>query len=322
MKPLLLIAAMLAMFACAGADETVTTHDEHPDVFVPGQEGRIDGSVWEDGLFNSPEAKTEFCTDYPDAWFCNEIGTAEQAWTSVEYHGLAEGVGETCYGPASPSNGDCLFPAKKKFRLIVQTTGCFVGQPPPDGPSTLLEQAMLDGVRNAALQWDNAGGIDVCVSGAPGCSGSAFMPVTIDCQYTDEPGGFAAGGLDGVVSTAVGNAPVGPHSGKDVDDFRTIAGGVININVPVIWDAVKACYPNPTESNVKSWVTYTGKHEFGHVLGFAHMGNATLMNPFRPSGCTPQSPIHTSFHDALSQYNPTSSGLTLNAGQLWAQSPL
>jgi hypothetical protein len=47
---------------------------QHAGIEVPGQEGRIDGSVWDDGLFNSPEAKAEFCSTYTggDAWFCDE----------------------------------------------------------------------------------------------------------------------------------------------------------------------------------------------------------------------------------------------------------
>lgn len=46
-----------------------------PDVFVPGQEGRIDGSVWDDGAFTSASAKAEFCAEHgalPEAWFCRD----------------------------------------------------------------------------------------------------------------------------------------------------------------------------------------------------------------------------------------------------------
>jgi hypothetical protein len=296
----------------------------NPDLIeVPGQERRADGSVWSDGLFNDPGVKQVFCGDHPDAWFCSEIGSAGQAWTSVEYYGLAKDVGDSCYGPTTINNGDCVFPAKRKFRLIVQTTGCFVGQAPPLGPSTLQEQAMLDGVRNAAMEWDSNGGIDVCISGVAGCGGSDYIDVVIDCNFQGDPDDYAAGGLTGLLSKKVNNAPVGPDSGQDTDDFYTLPGGVIGVNVPNVWDGVRSCYPNPTIGNIKSWMRFVGAHEFGHVAGFGHFDTPGLiMYPFRPPACSPPVFIGSALDDALQSYDPNSSGVTLLPGQLWAQDPL
>jgi hypothetical protein len=54
---------------CASAD---VCRLEGCDEVIPGQEGRIDGSVWEDGAFNDPAAKREFCATHQEAWFCAE----------------------------------------------------------------------------------------------------------------------------------------------------------------------------------------------------------------------------------------------------------
>jgi hypothetical protein len=53
----------------------------------PGQAGRIDGSVCDDGIFSSSDAKDAYCKNNREAWFCSEVGSIAQAWSSAEYHG-------------------------------------------------------------------------------------------------------------------------------------------------------------------------------------------------------------------------------------------
>src|SRR5262245_11796309 len=52
-KKILAVPCLLVL-ACHGVDDSATDgEDTYPDVPVPGQEGRIDGNVWADGVFNS-----------------------------------------------------------------------------------------------------------------------------------------------------------------------------------------------------------------------------------------------------------------------------
>jgi hypothetical protein len=315
------IPSIALLFACGGTNPDLFTE------YVPGQEGRIDGSVWVDGQFNSPEAKDAFCAENPDAWFCSELGTAEQAWTSYEYHGGTLLSSATCYGPGAASNADCAFPNKRKFRLIINHNDCFEGASPPNGPSTLQEQAMLDGFRNQAVSiWNGVGGITVCRSGAAGCSptDSSFMNVYINCEV--EPGqaagdSYALGGLIGTVSTPVGNAPVGPHSGKDVDDLKVSDLGHITVVPANIWPALVTCYgTDATANEIASWSQWTTAHEFGHVLGFSHFNSTSignLMYPFRPGACNAGPNIGIQLSDAINAFNPSSSGgVTITNGGL------
>lgn len=317
----------LALLACgAPADvEWVDGRPLNPELIdVPGQERRIDSSVWQDGIFETTQDKLDTCTEHPQAWFCSDLGTSKQPWTSVEYHGMAINTGQGCYGPSSLNNGDCLFPNKRAFRLIINTVGCFTSLPPPAGPSTLQEQQILEAFRDAALAWHGHGGIDVCAHGASGCTSTGRMNVYFNC---DVPSGtpadaYAQGGLVGVVSTPVGNAPVGTHSGKDVDDFKLSDLGHVAILIQNVWDAIVACYGAPTLQEIRDWSRYLGVHETGHVLALSHFDNSTIMNPYRPNQCTPSTAIHSSFDNALSAFSLTSSGVNLQAGQLWAQNPL
>jgi hypothetical protein len=81
MRPfLVLFGAALACGGEARSSDGGCGAIQAPDIYVPGQEGRIDGSVWDDGIFATPEAKAEFCAehgDLPEAWFCRG---ARQEW--------------------------------------------------------------------------------------------------------------------------------------------------------------------------------------------------------------------------------------------------
>ncbi len=318
-----IIAFALLALACGAPSEDregTTWVDGMPDdpdsIDVPGQEGRADGSVWADGMFNAPEAKETFCAENPEAWFCSEIGTSEQAWTSAEYHGLAAGYG-ACYGPAQPAQGDCIFPRNRKFQVISNNIDCFAGAAPPAGPSTLQEQAIIDGFVNAAVSWHGTGGITVCKAGVGNCGvpQSDYVNVYINCEEVIPfNGAYAQGGLIGVVSTPVSNAPVGPHSNKDLDDFQLSDLGHIGINVQRIWDrGIKPCWTNPTATQIRGFTDWTGRHEMGHVLAFSHFGNTgTLMYAFRPGACLPTSLADQKYIDALNGFSPTGGSVTVN----------
>lgn len=268
---------------------------------------RIDGSVWDDGLFPSDDHKAAFCSEHwdnPDAWFCaDDVGAARQAWVSSEYHGKALDGGTACYGPGvAQGTGDCAFPAKKKFRLHITDTGCNESQ----NVSLLAEEAMLSGLRLGAMEWDNNGGIDVSLTG----SGSSYLNVYIDCD-NGWPGSLATGELS-QYTTVVANAPVGPHSGVDQDDLKTGAYGAIHLRSDEAWDYVTDMYgPAPTVGQIKSAMRYVGAHEMGHVLAFGHfMASGNLMGPFAPS--LPTSVIiDPTFDEALSTFDPSGGSVTV-----------
>lgn len=313
------------------------------DIPVPGQEGRIDGSVWADGIFNDPLARDHFCGewgDLPEAWFCRDIGSLEQGWISSEYHGISKQGGGTCYGAtATAGSGDCYFPEMKHFRIIMSSAGCYVGQAPPNGPSLLQENAILFGIQEGVLQWNNLGG-SACGAGSVGgtCTPTAvvlngtpgtdwYAPLTIDCQNTD-PGAYAQGGLQGNPSVRVGNLPVGPNSGKDQDDAIVLHDGILNVNIPQIWtDAKAACGggSNITELNLRKFTWAIGVHEGGHVLGFRHFNAnnmaANVMYPTRsPNVCQQNYTIPQAFKDALGAFDTvaTPGPYVINTGlQTW-----
>lgn len=334
------IALLALLCACSG-----TPTEEQPpssvwytvtpewarDIPVPGQEGRIDGSVWNDGLFRTEEARQQFCGEYGDmeeAWFCSELGTAEQAWRSVEYHGITfGGPGSTCYGPgATNGSGDCIFPEMKHIRIVQQLTNCFEGAAPPNGPSLLQEQAIILGVVEGILQWNNVGnaygnsGARVVVDGTPGTEWYAPLYLTCKGKIID-PSAYAVGGI---VSNAgdprVANLPLGPHSGKDQDDARVGKKLVLDINVPMIWQhAVDACPGDATSitgENLRKFVWPIGVHEAGHTLGFGHflwggdMANQ-VMYPWRsPSVCAQGWFIEDKFHRAVGYLETAAAGGT------------
>jgi hypothetical protein len=217
------------------------------DIPVPGQEGRIDGSVWNDGLFRTEEARQEFCDEWkdtPEAWFCSEVGQLEQAWKSSEHHGMATD-GSTCYGPSSGSGtNDCIFPEMKHIRIIMTGTACYDGPTFPDGPTLLQEDAILFGIKEGVLAWDNLGAgsgtaSDIVANGTPGTDW--YSPLKITCN-NDDPNSLAVGGLKGNVKKRVDNMPVGPTSGKDPDDAYVIKDLWIDVNIALIWETAKyAC---------------------------------------------------------------------------------
>jgi len=121
------ICALFIVTGCGGlaADGPKSDSDERycpPGADMdPGQSDRIDGSVCNDGVFNTPEDKQRYCESHPEAWFCADVGQTAEAWTSAEYHGN-DAVSSVCYGPGS-SNGDCIFPQQKQYRVKVTTDG-------------------------------------------------------------------------------------------------------------------------------------------------------------------------------------------------------
>lgn len=316
----ILFALMVALsFGCGGEDDELGTfgggeaedlrfHEDTSGIYVPGQEGRIDGSVWQDGMFNSQEAKDEFCSgEHGDAWFCRQ--DVEKAWRSSEYHGLAQGTnGGTCYGSLSAANGDCRFPAFKQARVKFNagTAGC--GVPVPSA-----NDAILIGTRTGMNLWDGIGGVDIVTDGAPGTS--SYMPVDIDCLLSGN--NLALGGLSGVVDVRVGNAPVGPHSGKDVDDLAVINHGSMSVNLAKNKSECKlACnsgLSDCTNAQLQAYTKALGAHEMGHILGFNHFDGggslaSNVMYPFRDSTCSFTPTIPSQLQTAIGLFN-SSSGL-------------
>lgn len=292
--------------------------DPHPEIVVPGQEGRIDGSVWGDGQFNSPEAKRDFCASYTgdDAWFCDD-GLADKAnWRSVEFHGLAVGTnGGTCYGPRQKALGgnDCFFPAKKNVEIAV-------------GFCSGAKQAVADGMLAGMLSWDGKGSIDVVRAGnVP--PGQTYLPLVMTCTLTG--GALGVGGLSGSVVKMIDDAPTGPFSGNNLDDFSTVSAGVMNVNDALNKSECKRLCnggsADCTAAQLGSFASYVGTHEMGHVLGFAHFDVAgspgTIMNAFRPDLCTPSRTIGVQYGTALTNYEPGTTSPLVGSASLEALTP-
>lgn len=303
--PLLIIP--LALVGCPGEDQDVTY------ITFPGQENRIDGHVMFDGMFNDPTGKVAFCDENPDVWFCSNIGTSQQTFTTSEYYGLAQGY-QTCYGPSSATNADCIFPSSLNFRIIEATDTCFNNI--PGGPNVLQERAIIDGVKEGMKVWDGkAGKVDVVNNGTPGTSG--HIPTTVDCSYTGN--GLAQSGFTGTGVKVENNAPIGPTSGKDVDDFITASQGFISLDILEVWQSVKAnCGSTPTLQQTQNWAKYLGAHEMGHVVGFSHFDDQSntptnLMYPFMPNACniSTTGTIKIHFISALTHYVPSAGGTTI-----------
>jgi hypothetical protein len=309
-----------AMFACSGTDTTqVWTEDSrnfevHPDIFVPGQEGRIDGSPWDDGLFKSPEAKEEFCDQYGDleeAWFCSDLGQTAQGFTTVLFHGILSGS-DTCYGQNKKNDGtqNCLFPDKKQFKVKINTSSCFQGSPPPTGPSTLEEQSYLDAYKAGVKFW-NGKGVTVVDDGASGSSN--YRLIEIKCGVP-EGNAVAEAGLVGV-GTNRGALPL-KLGNRDPRSAVVVNGTDYTVSVQRTYNlGVQKCGTGDGSMNLRiATAKYAGIHEAGHIFGFAHFGAAgddNIMDPFITS-CAPPQKIHASFVDALNKFDPNNAGVTVS----------
>lgn len=296
------------------------------DIPVPGQEGRVDGSVWNDGMFQTEKARQEFCAEWkdtPEAWFCSEVGQLEHSWKSSEYHGVNAITGDNdgaCYGPNSVAgSGDCIFPEMKHVRIITTSIDCYQGDPPPDGPSLLQEQAILFGIAEGILMWDNVGGnvgtpTDIVMDGTPGTEW--YAPLKITCRVPDA-GVYAVGGLSGQGKKRVNNLPVGPHSGKDLDQAYVIKEMWVDVNVNLIWQDAKNVCPSGQDVStldLRKFSWSIGIHEGGHDFGFAHFlsgGNMSnnVMYPWRNSRTCLQSwNILTDYKEAMGYLDTPSAG--------------
>lgn len=296
---------LASLLACSGS---VTETD------IPGQEGRIDGSVDQDGAFNNSTAKTEYCATHDDE-FCSELDSLEQPWTSAEYHGKEQGGVGTCYGPDSVGNA-CIFPAQKKFRVKETTAGCFTGAAPPAGPSTLQEQNMLDAMRNGVKAWNGAGGLIVVDDGSPGSSG--YQLITVSCGACSIAGCLAEGGSGPeVLSAKISDLPVGPH-GEDQGAAYLYKVTFTTMNTANMWaDIVNKCSSGGiTNGEIVARTTAIGMHEAGHVFGFGHFNAGSLgtniMYPYSPDTCSPSVSIQQVFKDALTAFNPTGGSATIS----------
>lgn len=303
---------LLAITACSSSDD-----------YMPGQEGRVDGSVWEDGQFNSPEAKQQYCDQDPDAWFCSDIGTNEQAWVSHQYHGLLQGSpAGTCFGPNSNNNRNCRFPKLKQMRLLTSNncTGHFSGQ---GQPSLLQIQLMYDSIVQGARDWDGKGA-EVQVEMNGGATPSWYMPVTISCGTTTNPGSLAEGGLVGSPFVShVSNMPTAPN-GRDAKSAQVADAGIMTINAQVVWDQIKAvCGDNPSNAGIAAVSKWVGTHEMGHIFGFQHFnGVGVIMRAHIPNSCSPERLIAAQFASALGAYDSTPGSATIRAGSLGDMGPL
>jgi hypothetical protein len=317
-KAIRLIASLAVSmaFACGGeADhqeeyaESVTRWDPANEG-VPGQEGRLDGSVWVDGLFNSSTAKEEFCTgEGAGAWFCDvevpSIGNAEvdKAWASAEYHGMAKDSAGTCYGAAQAMNGsnDCIFPQLKQLRVKTD----------PACTADVKNQAIMTGIFEGMRKWVGIDTVDVVADGAPGTSWYMLVPMKCSLTTVDVT---AEGGLGGQLSTRVCNAPIGPHSGRDIDDLQVINGGLMNVNLAEVKADCKFRCNGPfgaacSADQLRAFSRAVGTHEGGHIFGFSHFNgggslNANVMWPFTSSTTCIETPlINGEYQAALGIYN-------------------
>lgn len=292
------------------------------DIQVPGQEGRIDGSVWNDGMFQTEEARQEFCGEWGGddrAWFCSEAGQLEQAWKSSEYHGSTLDATGACYGPESDNGGHCIFPEMKHVKIIMSGIECYDGAAPPDGPTLLQEENILFGIKEGILQWDNLGGssgtaTDIVSSGTPGTEW--YAPLKITCEVPDA-GAYALGGLSGAGKKRVSNLPVGPHSGKDLTNAYVIKEMWVKVNIDLIWqDAKNACGggSNVDSYKLRQFAWSVGVHEAGHALGFSHFlmgGNMAnnVMYPWRsPDVCLQYWNILPDYQEAIGYLDTPSAG--------------
>lgn len=318
-----LIAFAAGITACSGTDTTevwledsTQTFDMFPDIPVPGQEGRIDGSPWQDGLFNSPEAKEQFCAEYGDleeAWFCSDLGQAAQPFTSVVFHGLLTGTGaDTCYGPDTANNDtqNCLFPDKKQFRVKINTANCFAGSAPPNGPSTLEEQNYLNALKEGLKFW-NGKGVTVVDDGSSGSSGYRLIEVTCGSPPNN---GLAFGGLVGV-GTNRGSMPT-KLGNRNPGSAITVAGTSFMASPQRLFNFGNTrCGTGQGAMNLRvATAKYAGIHEGGHIFGFGHFGSTAddnIMDPFI-SSCAPPQSIHAQFTEALNDFSPSGGGVTVS----------
>lgn len=289
----------------------------HEDVYVPGQEGRVDGSVWDDGLFNAPEAKTEFCSSYtgPDAWFCAaaDSGADVEKWKSTQLHGIQEvpqvgAISHACFGPTAASTASCLFPSAKQFRVTLDTSSCFLGPLPPDGLGTLQEQAILDGFKAGIKAWNGVGGLIVVDNGSPGSSG--YLPITITCADLASDRVAESGYVSSGLVFKLSQLPTAPNGRKQ---HSVVVGTVLSSKLEP--QSIADHFANVvcqgflfTTANMKKVATNIGKHEGGHLFGFAHFDSGDqsidIMNPFvRANTCTDW-PIQQPFKDAIATFNP------------------
>lgn len=338
MKKFLSFGLFLAAVACGGEDTTelfpeyegtVEFYDPHPEIPVPGQEGRIDGSPWIDGLFNSEESREVFCDEYgylPDAWFCSDTGQVQMGFSSQTFHGTVSGGG-TCYGPQtkSDSSQNCVFPDKKQFKVKINTSNCFTGSPPPSGPSTLEEQNYLNAMREGIKMWNGVGGLTVVNDGAFGAEN--YRLIEIRCGTPSGSTALAEGGLAGS-PTDRGDMPSKFIGGttRDPKQARIVNGTWFLASPSRMYSfGVTRCGSGDGSMNLRTaTVKYVAAHEAGHIFGFSHFGSTAtnnIMDPFT-NECAPTISFAQAFADALSAFNPGSGSPSVSNGSLGNLSPL
>lgn len=311
-------ALMMALAACSGESEeqgqweTNIVPSDDSGLDIPGQEGRIDGNVWADGWFRTEEDRALLCAtpEAAGAWFC-EV----EKWASSEYHGNVSGLdGKPCYGSQMPNGtGDCLWPQLKQFKVSVNAS-C-------TDPNINL------GIYEGARGWDGVGGVEVETIG--GATPNWYQDLIFSCSDLGN-GVYARGGLAGISTVVIGNGPVGPHSGRDADDFKTILDDAhMQINVGYIKSRCKTrCNSGISDCTAAQLTAFSraiGKHEMGHVLGFGHFTsggslNANVMYPAVNDGVCIETPnIKPEFSTAIGLYNSSGGAATVtdNNLELW-----